>query len=1280
VTQAIASQATTLSVDPQFGFVRFGVGRSALSRAFDNLPTLGRPEDYEPVTYQALSAFLERQNGIDGIAKPVSLRAIPGLALVAEDDGEMEPVYALARSIICQATVFHSPNDLKLMIVTDDIERWDWVKWLPHTQHSTLLDTAGTQRMVWTSAETFNAVMGDELHDRGGFTKPSTQMPHWLVINDQKRLDETYWQTLTRLDGVAGVTFIRLAAERGTTGLEFRSTYRVSPRMIRDASGPFAVPDQMNVRTARTIARRMAGWRPDAATETVVADEGGAVKLDEMLGITDFANLDTERLWAPTRSGPPFEESPWGDRWLRIPYGRDELGNEVYIDFKEPHEGGMGHHMALVGTTGSGKSEFWCTLLLSACLTHSPESLNIAFFDFKGATTAQAIEHLPHTVAAMNNLKDDVLWLERMSDVLYGELEIRKRMLNRAKVGNAAEYEYLRIHRGEALPPMPTLLVVVDEFTQMFKESPAAKDVFDEIGRQGRALAVKMLMGSQRLGNEMGQGIMANVPIRGALRVLDGQESRLVLGTEEAAYLPDKPAGAGYLNVQGRKELTRFRTAYVSGTYVRPRQVVASAVRAQSGYVQPREFLVTGMAAVSRPTRQEKVDDRPQVMIGSDGRAMRDIQVATQSLLAQAGNRRGRRMWLPPLTPLPVDELVRRLRGKPWYVDYGQNPGLVFPVGVEDRPFHHRQPVYTVNMLSGNCGVIGVGDAGKTVAVTTMIAGAALMYTPQRIQFYVISFSGADINEVEALPHVGSFARGNETERVTRTLAELETLIEDRELSFRELGIGMEQLRERKFGGQPGPVPDDPYGDVFLVLDGWANFVAAYDDQGLSTPVDRLVRIMAKGPNYGVHVIVSAHGWISGKLRSGMRELMTSNVELRLNLTGDELTTNSRDVAIKVPFGEREVADDDATIGAAGGGEMELGESEHTKKILIRGRGTSMAGYHFQTGLPQISVEDRVVRLGEAADWINKVAGVDAAKLKILPERITLKEVLAQANERGEISRNAVPFGISEIGLRPALAEFASSPHLLLAGDRECGVSTGLASIARAIMAAYSPEEAEIFVVDPHTGLAQVVEGPHLGVYVDQPAAPKDEAAMLRSFGVETPDVPVEPPPVGKPHPGYVHREDQIRSLGAYLGSVLAQRLPEGDLTQAQIAAGLRWPGRQIFVIVDREETLQEWASGNFMAGAYPLEPVMQYVSRGLEVGLHLVVGRRIGTWARAAGSPLVDRLLRMKSPGVVMSGDKSEGAIIGSQKATKMPPGRGVYVTDKVTAPVQIAMSGPER
>jgi S-DNA-T family DNA segregation ATPase FtsK/SpoIIIE len=441
-----------------------------------------------------------------------------------------------------------------------------------------------------------------------------------------------------------------------------------------------------------------------------------------------------------------------------------------------------------------------------------------------------------------------------------------------------------------------------------------------------------------------------------------------------------------------------------------------------------------------------------------------------------------------------------------------------------------------------------------------------------------------------------------------------------------------------------------------------------------------VVSIMTRGPSHGVHVIVSANGWIQGKMRSGMKGLLTANVELKLNDQTDDLSTNNQQVAKKVPFGSREVAADDA----AGLGDSESGEfgaGEQTQTVLIRGRGTSMAGYHFQTALPQVSVGEKVVRVGDAAEAIAQVTGDggSAAKLKILPERVSLREVFTQARQRSGIGGGKVPFGISEVGLRPAIADFAAAPHLLLAGDPECGLSTALATLARAIMSIYGPEEAEIFVIDPHTELAQVVEGPHLGTYVDAPPAPKQD---FGAAAFSTPAAPAEPEPVYEPvsHEGYVHREDQVRNLAAHLGWVLAARLPAGDVSQEQIKAGIRWRGRQTFVLVDREETVQGWGSGNFMAGAYPLEPLVPFVDRAKEVGLHLIVGRRIGTWARAASSPLIDRLLRMKAAGVVMSGDRNEGPIIGMQRASRMQPGRGVYVTEGLTAPVQIATSVADR
>ncbi len=308
------------------------------------------------------------------------------------------------------------------------------------------------------------------------------------MIDDRRRRgDDRHWETLTRAGGVAGVSFLGLADEPGR-GLGFAddSSYVVSGGEVTHRGQWFCRPDYMDGASARALARKMARYRVEGERSRELIDDSAVdADLYKILGIEDPGNLDVEKLWAPTLSGPPYEDNPWGSKWLQIPFGVDSSGAPVVLDFKESNLGGMGNHMVIAGTTGSGKSSFLMTLILSAALTHSPETLVFAFFDFKGKTTANVVAGLPNVVAAMGNLKDDSLWIERMGDVIYGELERRKRLLDRAQVSEVAEYEYRRIHLGHRLEPLPALIITIDEFTQMFLEHAESKKIIDEIGRSG---------------------------------------------------------------------------------------------------------------------------------------------------------------------------------------------------------------------------------------------------------------------------------------------------------------------------------------------------------------------------------------------------------------------------------------------------------------------------------------------------------------------------------------------------------------------------------------------------------------------------------------------------------------------------------------------------------------------------------------------------------------------------------------------------------------------------
>ena len=111
--------------------------------------------------------------------------------------------------------------------------------------------------------------------------------------------------------------------------------------------------------------------------------------------------------------------------------------------------------------------------------------------------------------------------------------------------------------------------------------------------------------------------------------------------------------------------------------------------------------------------------------------------------------------------PLAVDELVGRWRGRPWFVDYGDNPGLFMPVALADFPRGARQEAHCLDLLRDNALILAAPNRGATTAVMTMVSAAALLYRPDRVQFYCIAASGPQLARVADLPHVATVVAGH---------------------------------------------------------------------------------------------------------------------------------------------------------------------------------------------------------------------------------------------------------------------------------------------------------------------------------------------------------------------------------------------------------------------------------------------------------------------------------------------------------------------------------------
>ncbi|TYC24470.1 type VII secretion protein EccCa [Micromonospora sp. MP36] len=1164
--------------DPDFARVRVGTGPQRLATAL-RAPQTAPLEDLDPVSSTSLRHFIRTYATVEGLPVAVSLRSFRRVTLA----GDRPEVLDLARALLAHLVTFHSPDNLRVAacLAPDRHDGWDWLKWLPHAVHPGRADASGPTRLVAPTLTDLAALLADDPAApaaRGPF-KPGArpEAPHLLILLDGAgTLPDA---GLDPPDGLSGTTILEIGggagAGAGTLDLVIADGHL--GMRTPDGLALVGVPDRLGVAGAEVVARQLTALH----TGTPVASEqplAGTVGLADLLGIGDPRRLDPAVTWQPRSAR---------DR-LRIPIGVDTDGRPVDLDLKESAEGGMGPHGLVIGATGSGKSELLRTLVTGLAATHSSETLNLALIDFKGGATFAGMTDLPHTCAVITNLAADLTLVDRMADALRGEL-VRRQELLRAAGNHASVRDYERARAGGAqLQPMPSLLVIIDEFSELLSSRPDFIDLFVMIGRLGRSLGVHLMLASQRLEEGRLRGLDSHLSYRIGLRTFSAAESRAVLGVSDAYELPSVP-GSAYLRLD-TSTLQRFKAAYVSGE-LPPEQPAAAVEEVPYG----RRILPFGLAplAPADPVTTPAPASGPAVQ-QSGGETV---------LSAMVGRLLGRgpaahQIWLPPLADPPtLDQLLPPLDVDPERglcpVGWAGNGQLTVPLGIVDKPFEQRRDLLWAQ-LSGAAGhalVLGAPQSGKSTLLRTLVTALALTHTPAEVQFFLLDLGGG-LATLSGLPHVSGYANRMDAERVRRMIAELTGLLAEREQSFAAHGIdSVADFRRR-----PPPSPDGrAFGDVFLIVDGWLTLRQEFE------PLDEAVTTLAaRGLGFGVHVVLSANR--SMEIRPALRDLIGTHVELRLGDPAD--SAYDRRAAAGVPK--------DAP-----------------------GRGLTADKLHFLGGLPRIDGRTSVADLPDgAADLVRQVAaswrGPRAPQVRLLPRLVPATDLPGPTGDDRRI-----PIGLAEADLGPACLDFDADPHFIAFGDVESGKTGLLRVIAEQIVARYPVADAAVVVADYRRGLLDAVTGPHLL--------------------------------------GYAGSEPVLTQLVAEVAEGLRRRLPGPDLTTAQLRDRSWWTGPELFVLVDDYDLVVS-PSHN------PLAPLLEFLPQAREVGLHLVLTRRSGGASRSLFEPVVQRLRDLGTPGLLLSGSRDEGALLGDVKPSKQPPGRGQLVDRRTgVSLVQVAWVGAD-
>lgn len=576
----------------------------------------------------------------------------------------------------------------------------------------------------------------------------------------------------------------------------------------------------MSQLTAREHARTLARFE-DPELDTPGLGLPDVVPLPALLGLGGFDPEAIRRRWSEHAGGDDAT-------------GAIGIGEDGPVRISLLHE----PHAMIGGTTGSGKSELLRTLVLSMASESDPERLAFVLIDYKGESTFAALGRLPHTVGLATNLDGQLT--ERALTCLSAELEHRARLFGEADGAiDLKEYRaYLRRGGGKTLEPLPHLVVIIDEFTEMSKKLPDAMSKLEEIARKGRALGVHLFLATQNPGGSVNAEIRSNTDLKISLRVQNANDSTDVIGIADAAAISEVLGGRAYIQrASSPPEL--IQTAFATGS---PSEERHAAVTAR------RFAFARGSAAQANdgPDRQEQ-------------RATTDLTRLVDAINAAyeaADYRAPRRPWTDPLAPLiPLEKILS---------DYEHAPGRV-PIATLDDPEGQAQYPWCWDLHQGNLLLYGINGSGTTSALAAIAIALASTYSPEELHLYVIDYGAGELAPLSGLPHVGSVVGAADRQRQIRLVRRLRS-----ELEHRKNMDSAARSQEPR---------------LVALVDNFAAFNAEFGDLTGLGIADELERVYADGPELGIHLAITADR--AGAIRNPMTTVTKQKLIFHLSDVSD---------------------------------------------------------------------------------------------------------------------------------------------------------------------------------------------------------------------------------------------------------------------------------------------------------------------------------------------------------------------------------------------------------
>ena len=958
--------------------VRIGMGNELLDAKIE-YPEEGFTIEEDELRKQA-DALAEEFKYIENV--PVSYSFYDN-KVTAIMGGNKAKSVAFMNNVILQLLTFYSYEDLKLVVFTNEnnIDNFNYIRYLNHN-----FNNDKSFRFFSTNSDSAKNVaeyLEFELNNRLAVNNASNEKvpikPHYFIIVDDyemvKRFD--FIKTLTEEDDNLGFSIVILEERLsklpskcnnfislgvGSSGV-LKNSYEKQEQIV--------FRDEVNYQIDMSKVGKMISSIP-IEFEDGLRNLPDAISFLEMEKVGKVEQLNILNRWNINDATTS----------LRTEIGVDEAGDLMYLDLHEKYHG---PHGLIAGTTGSGKSEFIITYILSMCINYSPDDVAFILIDYKGGGLALAFENkamgvfLPHLAGTITNL--DKASMARTLVSIDSEVKRRQMMFNEARdlLGESTMdiYKYQKFYNeGRLEEAIPHLFIICDEFAELKSQQPEFMDNLISVARIGRSLGVHLILATQKPSGVVNDQIWSNTRFRVCLKVSDEADSKEMLKRPEAASI--KQAGRYYLQVGYDEYFALGQSAFCGAKYYPSEKIVKQVDKSINFIDDCGNFIKSIQASSGR-------------RMDSHGEQLANI-LASIIECADKVDKRARRLWLEDIPSIiTVEEVINK---------YGDNSseGMEAILGIYDAPEQQKQGIVKYNYLTdGNTVIYGVDGSESEMLLGTMIYSTVTRYDAEDVNFYIIDYGSEALRRYEALPEVGGMVFAYEDEKYNNLLKMIREEVAARKKLF--VNYGGEYQNYLRNSGKKLPL-------MVVIVNNYDSLYEAYP-----SCYDEFPDLVRDSNRYGVVFIFTANA---------------------INSIPNRIATNLTNI---YTFKLKDPTDYQQVFGV------------RTKLVLnddIVGRGLLFNGdvHEFQTASIVRNDDDASDYL---IDFINKHLKENPVKARRIP---TLPEVVDYSCVEGEISTlTRVPIGISKKELEIITYDYLSSGGNIIAANKIANTSLFIKSL-----------------------------------------------------------------------------------------------------------------------------------------------------------------------------------------------------------------------------------------